>query len=331
MSIKVMDLVWDSAIRGSSKRFVLLALADRASDEGEVPALGSRILMQKTGLGRTAVFSALRELEESDELILRDERVKSNGGRDTSRFWLNMPLLRELRDPKSEALRAERKSNPFAVSAAQAPVREADGTPVRETDGVVRIPDGGVREPYHPSTDSVRTPVREADGYGRPESVPLPESGVTELKDPDSGGGVPSGGPEPEVTQAHRDAAGLLVGRVDLSPVDAQPKQVTQVRNVVARAFALGYQAEAIDRYLRQRVEQARTVRYVLGAFAPNRIHAIGASGDRPPAQVPVRAPLSACATCGAHKGDPGSARMIETESGALRRCECHPGARVAA
>jgi len=114
MSIKVMKLVWDSSIPGASERFTLLALADRASDEGEITAYGVGHLCDKTGIGRSTMFRLLKDLEVED-LIQRVEQTKGDGGRSYSRFWLNIPLLRSLRRPDAGA---EAHDSPGADGAA---------------------------------------------------------------------------------------------------------------------------------------------------------------------------------------------------------------------
>lgn len=62
MSIKIMSAVWDGGPKGPTKRFVLVALADNANDDGECwPSIAS--ISRKTGLCERVVRSTIRQLE----------------------------------------------------------------------------------------------------------------------------------------------------------------------------------------------------------------------------------------------------------------------------
>ncbi|MBA8924234.1 DNA-binding IclR family transcriptional regulator [Kutzneria viridogrisea] len=75
-------------VAGTSKRFVLLALADRASDRGERTSLGVPTLCRKTDIKRSTMYGLLRELEE-DDLIQRDNR-RGVRRRRALRIWINL-------------------------------------------------------------------------------------------------------------------------------------------------------------------------------------------------------------------------------------------------
>ena len=61
MSIKIMTLVWQNGPEKQSERFVLLALADYANDDGECwPSIAG--LMQKTCLSERGIQSVIRRL-----------------------------------------------------------------------------------------------------------------------------------------------------------------------------------------------------------------------------------------------------------------------------
>jgi hypothetical protein len=125
VSIKVMNLVWGSTLEGPSKRFALLALADRASDQGECSSLGVPTLCRKTG----TMFGLLRDLEQQDRLIQREEQTRANGSRKASRIWINLPLLATMQHGADEHS-ADEPMNPSgdgrtnrAVGGAQEPRR----------------------------------------------------------------------------------------------------------------------------------------------------------------------------------------------------------------
>lgn len=110
-----MNLVWGSTLEGPTKRFALLALADRASDQGECSALGVPTLCRKTGIKRSTMFGVLRDLETVDRLIQREERTRTNGSRKASRFWINLPLLATMQRPTEQDHDADEPTNPFGV------------------------------------------------------------------------------------------------------------------------------------------------------------------------------------------------------------------------
>ena len=62
MSIKIMASIWEGGPSGSTHRFVLIALADNANDDGECwPSIAT--LSRKTGLCERSVRTSLRWLE----------------------------------------------------------------------------------------------------------------------------------------------------------------------------------------------------------------------------------------------------------------------------
>jgi hypothetical protein len=98
LSIHVMNLVWGSTLKGSSKRFVLLALADRADDEGYCwPSVAS--ICAKTGLCERTVDSVRKGLE-GDRLLLQETRWRSRGDRDTNGYWINLDALKRMQRPE---------------------------------------------------------------------------------------------------------------------------------------------------------------------------------------------------------------------------------------
>lgn len=267
-----MNLVWHSTLEGSSKRFALLALADSANDQGRVLKLGIPTLCRKTGIKRSAMFTVLKQLEEDDQLIRREERTGAAGERRTSRFWINLPALRAMQLPDDDQTEAGDPSNPF-ISAGQPPVRNLDGgypQAVQDPDGPPSgIWTGPVQDPDGPG-------VQEVDG-ARPPAGPLSPC-LSSEKD-----SVPSDDPpddertdgdllQPETPNGYTNAADLLLRGIDLSSIDPRPRQIQQIRAGVAKVLAAGYPAATVDQYLQAKVKEARTVTYLLGAFTPERL-----------------------------------------------------------
>jgi hypothetical protein len=75
MSIKIMSMIWDRGPENQSERFVLLALADYANDEGECwPSIGG--VARKTCLTDRGVRKIIRRLKDTGWL-----EIEEGGGR----------------------------------------------------------------------------------------------------------------------------------------------------------------------------------------------------------------------------------------------------------
>ena len=76
MSVKVMSLVWDHGPESSTDRFVLLALADYADDNGECwPAIAT--LARKCQISERTVIRAINRLR-SDGYLVRSKRQSTS-------------------------------------------------------------------------------------------------------------------------------------------------------------------------------------------------------------------------------------------------------------
>ena len=76
MSVKLMSIAWEADLK-STKKLVLLALADAASDEG-VCWPSWETIMRKAGISKGALSNALKGLEALG-LIKRFSRKRENG------------------------------------------------------------------------------------------------------------------------------------------------------------------------------------------------------------------------------------------------------------
>lgn len=87
MSIKVMNWAWSQDISNSSRKLVLLALADRANDDGECwPGITS--LAEKCSIPRRTLIRALASLEEQGLISVR-RRPGEGSGRQTNLYQIN--------------------------------------------------------------------------------------------------------------------------------------------------------------------------------------------------------------------------------------------------
>jgi hypothetical protein len=295
VSIKVMNLVWGSTLEGPSKRFALLALADRASDQGECSSLGVPTLCRKTGIKRSTMFGLLRDLEQQDRLIQREEQTRANGSRKASRIWINLPLLATMQHGADEHS-ADEPANPFGVSAAQSAVQFLDGTAqttVRDLDGLE---------------------VQNLDGL-RPDHGPLdPFSFSDTEKNPETDGRI-------EPSAEHKNLAVRIVDGLDLTQCGPSPKQIAQITGAVVEALARGVTAPVVAEYARQKAQEAQTVKYLIRAFSEQYLPAttVPTSPDR----------LPVCGQCDARPGDPIGLRQSTDAHGRAVKCpRCHPHAR---
>jgi hypothetical protein len=118
-----MNLVWGSSLEGSSHRFVLLALADRADDDGYCWP-GVQSVAQKTGLSPSTVRRVYRDLEQA-KLLMRIERWTPNGDRDTNGYWINVEALMDRQLPRESG----RGRHPMAQAAGSRGYSHHDTTP----------------------------------------------------------------------------------------------------------------------------------------------------------------------------------------------------------
>lgn len=175
MSIHVMNLVWGSTLKGSSKRFVLLALADRADDEGYCwPSVAS--ICAKTGLCEKTVDRVRRGLE-ADRILLQETRWRSRGDRDTNGYWINLDALKRTQRPEV----GTRGRHPM----------EVEDQPDEQTEGVgVNVPPPRGRSiptvgtEVHPYT-SVDPPVSHQDSTHSEADASPPPHGGEDDDDPD--------------------------------------------------------------------------------------------------------------------------------------------------
>jgi hypothetical protein len=301
VSIKVMNLVWASTVEGPAKRFTLLALADRANDQGECSALGVPTLCLKTGIKRSTMFGLLRDLEQEDNLIQREERTWANGSRKRSRFWINLPLLTTMQRPTENELDSDEPVNPFGVSAAHSPVQNLD----------------------RPRPAAGRSPVQNLDGLGvhdldgaRPGHGPLlPFSSSDTERNPETYGRI-------EAAPEQKALAARIVSGADLRRCGPSPKQVNQITGAVAAALARGVPAPVVAEHARGKAQEAQTVKYLLRAFSEEHLPA---SPPPAPSAPALRPP---CGRCDARPGDPIGLRQTTDADGRAVKCpHCHPHA----
>lgn len=115
-----MTLVLEAADLCAQEKAVLLAITNHTDATGKTFA-GEQRLMREAGMPRTTFQRWRSKLVERDLLISRDKRNDRNQ-RLTSDTWVNLSVLRGMRDPffeRAGRTAAEEDENPFSVSAGQ--------------------------------------------------------------------------------------------------------------------------------------------------------------------------------------------------------------------
>lgn len=93
MSIEVSTLAWESDVGPLTTRVVLLALAESADKHGYCWP-GVKHISDRAGVNRASTFRALRQLE-TEGLIARTQRRRTNGSQRSNAYQINLDELRK--------------------------------------------------------------------------------------------------------------------------------------------------------------------------------------------------------------------------------------------
>lgn len=330
-----MAMVFEANGLSGPEKLLLLAYANYTDAYGYCwPGIDR--LIADTGTSKATVVRTRKALEKQN--LLRHQRRTSREGRQSTNLYrINLDKLRALRRPRRQfdddmlGLEFEDEERPEPEKGASDQPRFQNDTPPSQNDtppsqneppgGFNLIPPPSQSDTpsvIDPSEDPSRPDAREATTLGdvvKTLRLAPPESGRTDER--------VSIEKEPEADEViDRDTATALVQRVNFSRVGARESQVWQIRDAVARALAAGYNASQVQAYLQDKVRQAKTVKFVLGAFEPARLRDIATCTPSARSSVPP-----ACGQCDATDADAISARVVETATGVARCPRCHPGA----
>ena len=100
MSLQVMQWAWQRHINNSAHKLALLALADRADDDGECWP-GVEWLIEKCSIPRRTVLRALKELEDQGFITVK-RRSGDGTGRKTNVYQLQIENVIAGQSAKSE-------------------------------------------------------------------------------------------------------------------------------------------------------------------------------------------------------------------------------------
>ena len=135
MSAKATGIVWESDLP-RPKKYVLLALADHAKEDGTdvYPSLAR--IQWKTGYSETQIRDLIGELVEDRILIL--VRKGGNGAEDTNRYRIDLKALRQLPDFKEWNAQKQKKDKD--KGAKTVPLKNAKGAEIVPIEGAKTEP-----------------------------------------------------------------------------------------------------------------------------------------------------------------------------------------------
>lgn len=326
MSVDHMSMVFEAEGLSVTQKALLLAYANRTDAHGYTYP-GVERLAAETGMSQSTVIRTRKGLE-ARNLLRHQRRVKPSGRSTSNMYRINLDKLRSMRRaPKdfgddSMALEFDDEFGDASTALDQAKKSGSD-QPTCHSDTL-----GGstvTPSPCHSDTlgGGTVTPNPSEEPSDDPSVRSARESAATERGSIDG-----RTDDAPSITEEHRATARELAQHADLAKVGARQSQVPQVADALAAALALGYSADQLRAHLRAKLNEARTVRYVLNALDPTRL------ADIQP-HTPAPSLLPVCGECEARDGDGIVERVVVVEDadGATRagKCpRCHPYAKTA-
>lgn len=120
-------------------------------------------------------------------------------------------------------------------------------------------------------------PARTGDGIPVVGSPVVGKPGVSPKNEkknhPDPESGRTDAASQTEKDNPASVQAFEIVGRLNLARLDARPKQVAQIKQALANVLARpNVDPRTVESYAAAKVAEARTVKYLLGAFTPERL-----------------------------------------------------------
>lgn len=249
VSIQHIALVLEASGLCAQEKAILIAFCNHTDASGKTFA-GEQRLMREAGMSRTT-FQTWRAKLVTRKLIFSRNKGRQGGGRTTSDTWVNLSLLREMRDEFFGAKAADRPDdeNPFA-SEGNGPVDGAKGGkaagrsngPAYGAEGGKASGngpvDGAFNGPAHGATQARPTgprTVSEPSGTTLKNSPPdPPEGGRSADADESETGGAPSiaeiSGPGIAVAYDKPQQDDLMAGPRDMDAPDPRMEEEHDVR-----------------------------------------------------------------------------------------------------
>lgn len=328
-------------------KLVLIAIGDEASEHAWDALIGLEDLAVFVGCTRRAARDSLGRLERAGYVRCRHTKVESgqSGWRRIYLLSAESPLFQGLIevdfDTDEQISRyqmrtfRDRHEGPFIPSDS---LRNRPNQPIHRQEGVQgehgsSCP-GGRGNTVPPARGNTVPPEGEhgsSCGEEHGSSPSVSTSDISSSPDPEnSDGRTEDGGLKGNDRLRLEVIEGVMAehGPKLIQQLGAHASQLTQVRDRVAQAIDAGKSAVAVSTYLGRKVGEARTVRFVLGAFEQHRLHDIAEPANVVEDVTPEAPPW--CGECDREGRDKPGLRRIEAADGSMRRCpNCHPEAIV--
>jgi len=337
MSDIVKALVWEADIKPAPKKFVMIALADEATDAGLVVCPIAQ-MVPKLGMSESTLYRHLNTLESTDGLILREDQWTGDykaSPRATNIISINLRGLMAIAQTKKPVAPSE------AVNAFDRGIAAGQTHPVSLTGRPADLPAPGPRSLG-----------------GRPGDLAGPGAGTLAGPISDSESNLESNERRLStgMTAEHLvHAEAIMATRTQrLADLGFWPRQLGQLKERIARALAEGYDPADVEKYFWHRASAANVATYLLNAFLPKRLPEIphidgivedagGVAADvaalqRRQEMLALEGDGDPCGECEAKPGDPVHMRKVTTKAadfrGAAQRnvvslCpRCHPKVR---
>lgn len=289
-----------------SEKLLLIAYCNHTDGSGYVTA-GIPRLADETGTSERTVKRVNAALKEKN-LIKSVRRVNPRTGNPiTNLTRVNLKRLAEMKRPEREYDDSLIEALTFAEDTLSTSPQVSAGDDLAQGSNLLM----GQSDTY-PGDNLAPTQGQSVPEVGdnlAPNPYPL---SVCTDPDPDEAEMA-----TPEKDQPHLQAenvsddvlarAAEMTARLDLTRLDAKPKQVIQITQALAEALTRPDADPAtVERYAAAKVTEGRTVKYLLNGFSPERL-TVGLPAYRT-AGTSASVPVEACAT------HPGASRRTDGE-----------------
>ncbi len=335
-------LVASASAPSALDKLVLIGIGDEASEHSWDALIGLEDLAVFAGCTRRAVRESLGRLERAGYIQCRQTQVESgqNG-------WCRIYLLSD----ESPLMRGQIEVDFATVEQISRYMMRT----FRDRHDSTFVPSDSVR--YRDSKLSYPQQGEHGSSCGEDRGNMVPPAKQGEPCSPCEGehgsscegehGSSPSvssladSDPDPEEVQAEEEngadqvqlsrtaTAADIAAEMDLKRVDAQPKQVRQIRHAV-EVLLTSYDAPRVRAHAVSKAQEAKTCTYLLRGLGPEYLDDAPDSSSN--ASSSEQQKLPSCNTCGAAEGAGLPQRIVDNDNPdspvSMKKCpDCHPQA----
>jgi hypothetical protein len=306
------------------EKLLLIAYCNHTDGRGYVTA-GIPRLADETGTSERTVKRVNAQLK-AKKLIKSARRVNPRTGEPTTNLTrVNLALLASMKRP-------EREYDDSLIEALTFPEDEAaESSQVSTGDDLAQGSDLLIGQSDTYLGDNLAPTPGQSDTYLGDNLAPNPYP-LSVCTDPDpeerteEAARTENSNPTPPPAGSHPatlEQAAALASRLNLQRLDAKPRQVIQVTQALADALSRpNVDWETVERYAAAKVAEANTVKYLLGAFTPERL-TIGLPAYRIAGAAPAETVLPARCDDPRHDPNVPDDRNLYDDNKTLGLCEC--------